>query len=804
MPSLGFRSKLYLASISMVVITIVSMAAVNSIQSRNEYFESGLTALENVSGTLLETVAMQDRLARRKILSDLNIFGSIMGISGLPMLERLYDVDMDIIDQTTGKTGVVTIPAFKLGSKYLHETTALVDGMAQTAGVRTSILQLDNKRFIRISTTVTDRDGKPVQGLYIPENSQISKNLLAGKRFDGVVTIDGRKFLAAYEAIRDFDENVMGAMEVVRPLISNELAGLIGRVNIGGKGYSYVFDANGKFSTPPVEEQAAQAVVSAALTNTELKKSPQTFTTKSPTGTYQSRVAYFAPWDAYIATTVSTNDILAGVDERIIKSAFISGALPVLLSIVIIWLMSRQLLRPINRLASIADDVCKGHFDCSFDYPANDAIGRTMKSVQYMVREMKQQLGFSRGVLDGVTIPCAVVDLDNKVTHINDSAVNILGKRKVPEKYLGLTLNEVVYHDAKRKTLTQIAMDKRTQTDWEIELTRDLDDTTVILHVVATPIYDLDRKLIGAITIWVDLTEERVQKKAVESKNTLIEQAASEAVDIAEKVSGAALRLADTISSANQGALEQRDRAMEASTAMDQMRNTVNEVARNATTTSQRTEETLELARSGQKVVDQSVNMMREVHEQSQGLRARMDELGEHAKGIGAIMGVITDIADQTNLLALNAAIEAARAGEAGRGFAVVADEVRKLAEKTMSATHEVGDYIKAIQQSAHSNIKGTEQTETALEECRQMAEQSGSSLQDIVTKVGEATMQVQSIATAAEEQAASTEQIHQASESVNDIAGKTAQSMQESTVAIEALNALADSLRQTISTMQG
>ncbi len=84
------------------------------------------------------------------------------------------------------------------------------------------------------------------------------------------------------------------------------------------------------------------------------------------------------------------------------------------------------------------------------------------------------------------------------------------------------------------------------------------------------------------------------------------------------------------------------------------------------------------------------------------------------------------------------------------------------------------------------------------------MAEESGSSLQDIVTKVGEATMQVQSIATAAEEQAASTEQIHQASESVNDIAGKTAQSMQESTVAIEALNELADSLRRTINTMQG
>ncbi len=99
-------------------------------------------------------------------------------------------------------------------------------------------------------------------------------------------------------------------------------------------------------------------------------------------------------------------------------------------------------------------------FECDFTYYADDAIGRTMESVNQMVHEMKQQLGFSKGVLDGVTIPCTVVDLDNNITHINQAAVGILGKRKVPAKYFGLSLNEVVYHDAKRKTLTQIAMKK--------------------------------------------------------------------------------------------------------------------------------------------------------------------------------------------------------------------------------------------------------------------------------------------------------------------------------------------------------
>ncbi|MFH1915478.1 MAG: methyl-accepting chemotaxis protein [Pseudomonadota bacterium] len=195
--------------------------------------------------------------------------------------------------------------------------------------------------------------------------------------------------------------------------------------------------------------------------------------------------------------------------------------------------------------------------------------------------------------------------------------------------------------------------------------------------------------------------------------------------------------------------------------------------------------------------------MIRDVHEQSVGLRGQMNELGEHARGIGAIMGVITDIADQTNLLALNAAIEAARAGEAGRGFAVVADEVRKLAEKTMNATHEVGQYIASIQKSADTSIKGTDKANQALEICRELVERSGTSLTAIVEKVEESVAQVQNIATAAEEQAATSEQINRATETVNAIAGETAEAMRESSEALDALNTLSQDLGRAIDRMQ-
>ncbi|GKT21909.1 Chemotaxis methyl-accepting receptor like protein, partial [Aduncisulcus paluster] len=102
------------------------------------------------------------------------------------------------------------------------------------------------------------------------------------------------------------------------------------------------------------------------------------------------------------------------------------------------------------------------------------------------------------------------------------------------------------------------------------------------------------------------------------------------------------------------------------------------------------------------------------------------DNLGQQADSIGHIMSVITDIADQTNLLALNAAIEAARAGEAGRGFAVVADEVRKLAEKTVSATNEVGEAISGIQNGTASSISRMEETSKVVESSTELAGQAG------------------------------------------------------------------------------
>jgi methyl-accepting chemotaxis protein len=227
-------------------------------------------------------------------------------------------------------------------------------------------------------------------------------------------------------------------------------------------------------------------------------------------------------------------------------------------------------------------------------------------------------------------------------------------------------------------------------------------------------------------------------------------------------------------------ALQER-RTAEAATAMEQMNATVLEVARSASNAAQQAAQARSKAQNGQGVVSRSVSAIGQVNRMANELEQDMTTLGEQARAISGIMGVISDIADQTNLLALNAAIEAARAGEAGRGFAVVADEVRKLAEKTMTATKEVGDSIRSIQDGTTRNVDRVKNAAEAAKNASGLAEESGHALEEIVTLVDETTAQVQSIAAASEEQSASSEEINRIVEEVSRITSSTATGMRGS-----------------------
>jgi methyl-accepting chemotaxis protein len=296
---------------------------------------------------------------------------------------------------------------------------------------------------------------------------------------------------------------------------------------------------------------------------------------------------------------------------------------------------------------------------------------------------------------------------------------------------------------------------------------------------------------------------EAATRQAQRAKSEGMFQAAVRLEAIVERVSAASEEISNQSEEIRQGSEVQSERIASTATAMEEMNATVLEVARNSGEAASVGEDAKEKAVRGAEVVERSVEAMLATQRQTEELSKNMTLLGEQAQAIGSVMNVINDIADQTNLLALNAAIEAARAGEAGRGFAVVADEVRKLAEKTMAATKEVGDSIKAIQHAAQSNIKSMETSVEDMGKAVDLATESGEVLKEIVSSVENSAGQIQGIATAAEEQSATSEEINRAIEEISRITMDTARGVAESAEALRELAQQAGALSGLIAELK-
>ncbi|HJA78254.1 MAG TPA: cache domain-containing protein [Candidatus Desulfovibrio intestinavium] len=288
---------------------------------------------------------------------------------------------------------------------------------------------------------------------------------------------------------------------------------------------------------------------------------------------------------------------------------------------------------------------------------------------------------------------------------------------------------------------------------------------------------------------------EEARSRAERARQEGMLAAASRIDVVVAHVSEAVHSLNAEIARANEDTAHASARLGETATAMEEMNSTVLEVARSAGTAADVSTTARAKADEGAAVVAKSVQSIQNVQRQSEQLRGDMHALSEQAQAINQIMGVISDIADQTNLLALNAAIEAARAGEAGRGFAVVADEVRKLAEKTMSSTTDVAAAIRAIQDSAGKSMQQVDLAVENIAQATEYANQSGAALKEIFQLIETSSDQVRAIAAASEQQSAASEQINRSISEVNQRADELVRAMNTAAAAVQSLDTQAQNL---------
>ena len=420
------------------------------------------------------------------------------------------------------------------------------------------------------------------------------------------------------------------------------------------------------------------------------------------------------------AAAVSSAD---GAKSMIIVGTLISFAL---LSAVAFWL-SRSISNGVNAVARAIKKIATGDLSEQVEIRSSDEIGQMSDSYREMQAYLQEMAAAAQAVAN------------------NDLTVNVTARSAQDE--LGASLALMVTN--LRVMVGRVA-----------DASNSLTESSTALSSTAAQV--------GQATQEIASTSQQVARGANEQATGI------------STTTNAMTQLTEAIGQIAEGSQQQANSMEQASGITTQVSTAAGDVAKNAQSAADGARVTDEAARAGSDAVGKTITGMNRIRDAVTSAATKIESLGEQSAEIGKIIAVIDDIAAQTNLLALNAAIEAARAGEQGRGFAVVADEVRKLAERVTDATKEIANLIEGVQQGVQDSIQATEEGTKEVASGTQIAEEAGSALTQITASVVTVSEQIEQISAAAEEVSASADGMVNFIENVNELAVKSASAAEQ------------------------
>jgi methyl-accepting chemotaxis protein len=487
------------------------------------------------------------------------------------------------------------------------------------------------------------------------------------------------------------------------------------------------------------------------------------------------------PWSFVVA--IPMDKALAQAKSLTFLSIIIAvGCLLAL--ILIVFFVVKQMIKPVKKIADVANAIAKGDFSAKIDFKSKDEIGQMAAALSDMLNGV---IGEGQSIKNGITDPGFTADVNGIITFMNEagekltgySYSDVVGKMKVVELF-----NSEEFAALLRKATT----DMTTLVNQKLKIKN---KQGIIIPIIASigPLKDLNGNLTGAMAIGRDVAVEN------EIQTTVAE--------VTEQVTSAANEIASSSEEMAAGAEQQSRQTSEVATAMEEMTQTILETSKNAEEALKASQEANTAAIDGSKIVDVVITAIKEVAASTKEIATVLSELSAKSEQIGDVVGVIDDIAEQTNLLALNAAIEAARAGEHGRGFAVVADEVRKLAERTLKTTKEVTQTVKAIQQGTKDTVEVVNTYSKKTDDVVNKANEATAAFKDILGGSQKVMDIASQLATAADEQSSAAEEISKNVESVASVTKEVASGSQQAASAAQQLDMLAKTLADTVAKLK-
>lgn len=458
-----------------------------------------------------------------------------------------------------------------------------------------------------------------------------------------------------------------------------------------------------------------------------------------------SFVKGFKEWGWIVGSGIYIDDVEAQLNN--IKAQFTYYLIfASIVALLLAYFIARKISVPVNKLRTAASKVAEGDTSIQVDINSKDELGVLSNEFNTMVDHIKR----------------SIEEVNQKSLDAGKAAEEANNAK-----------NEIQYYQdylSRNTKILSIEMEKFANGDLTVEVIPEKEDD------------EIGQLFIGFNTV-------------VKNINLMLSQV-TEAV---QATASASNEISSSSEEMSAGAQEQAAQATEVAGAVEQMTATILQTSQNANSALKYSKSAGDKAKLGVEKVALSKEGMNRIVSSAQNTGEVISQLAQKTDQIGQITQVIDDIADQTNLLALNAAIEAARAGEQGRGFAVVADEVRKLAERTTVATKEIGETIKKIQQEAKLADESMSEAGDSVKNGMKINEQLEKALNEILNEAVKVVDEINQVATASEEQSSAAEQISKNIESISSVTQESAAGTQQIARAAEDLSGLTHNLENMI-----